>query len=181
MGFFRDVAKLTKQAKEIDKTFDPGAQMRAGTERMKAMNESMAAAATALTTGIPAKAQIVSVGMTAGSMNADPIMPVNLLVMQDGHPPRPVSVSATVPMSQTYRMIPGTMVAVRISETDPDLGIRLGDILVDVRIGKTRKGRIRSIENHFGLVGFGKCQDLIGDFFDFVWTEHDGSCVQVDR
>ena len=120
MGFFGDIAKLNKQAKEIDKTFDPGAQMRAGTEKLKAMNESMAAATTALTTGIPAKAQIVSMGMTAGSMNADPIMPIELLVMQDGLPPRPVSLSVVVPMSQMYRVIPGTMLAVRISETDPN-------------------------------------------------------------
>lgn len=120
MGFFGDIAKLSKQAKEIDKTFDPGAQARAATEKMKAMNESMAAATTALTSGIPAKAQIVSMGITAGSMNADPIMPVDLLVMQEGRPPRPVSLSVVVPMSQMYRMIPGTMLAVRISETDAD-------------------------------------------------------------
>ena len=120
MGFFGDIAKISKQAKEIDKTFDPGAQMRAATEKMKAMNESMAAANTALTSGVPAKAQIVSMGMTAGSMNADPIMPIDLLVMQDSLPPRPVSVSVVVPMSQMYRVIPGAMLAVRISETDPN-------------------------------------------------------------
>ena len=120
MGFFKDVAKITKQAKEIDKTFDPGAQARASVEQMKAMNASMAAATAALTTGIPAKAQIVSMGVTTGSMNLDPIMPVDLLVMQEGRLPRPVSLSVVVPMSQMSRMIPGGTLAVRINETDPN-------------------------------------------------------------
>ena len=120
MGFFGDIAKIQKQAKELDKDFHPGEQMRAGTEKLKAMNESMAAATTALTSGIPAKAQIVSMGMTAGSMNMDPIMPIDLLVMADGMPPRPVSVTIPVPISQMYRVIPGAMLAVRISETDPN-------------------------------------------------------------
>ena len=120
MGFFGDIAKITKQAQEMDKDFHPGEQMRAGTDRLKAMNESFAAATTALTMGIPAKAQIISMGMTAGSMNADPIMPLELLVMQDGAPPRPVSASIVVPMSQIARVLPGATLAVRISETDPD-------------------------------------------------------------
>jgi hypothetical protein len=120
MGFFGAMAKLNKMGKEMSKDYDPGAQMRAGTDQLKAMNESMAAATTALTTGIPARAQVISVGMTAGSMNADPIMPMELLVTQDGVPPRPVSLQVVVPMSQTYRVIPGTTLAVRISETDPN-------------------------------------------------------------
>jgi hypothetical protein len=78
MGFFGDIAKLNKMDEEASKDFDPGAQTRAGTDQLKAMNKSMAAATTALTTGIPAKAQIISVGMTAGSMNADSIMPMEL-------------------------------------------------------------------------------------------------------
>jgi hypothetical protein len=120
MGLFKDMAKLTEQAKEIDKTFDPGAQSRDAVEKMKAMNASMAAATAALTTGVPAKAQIISVGMSAGMMNADPIVPLELLVMQEGRPPRPVSLSTVVPMTQMSRMIPGTTLAVRIAETDPN-------------------------------------------------------------
>jgi len=120
MGFFGDISKLNKQAKEIDKDFHPGDQARAATEKMKAMNESFAAANTALTTGRPAKAQIVSMGMTAGSMNADPIMPIDFLVLEEGKPPRPVTAQVVVPYAQLYRVIPGGTLAVRVSETDPN-------------------------------------------------------------
>jgi hypothetical protein len=48
----------------------------------------------------------------------DPITPVELLVMQDGRPPRPDSLSVIVPMSRMSRMIPGATLAVRIGETD---------------------------------------------------------------
>ena len=34
MPFFRDIKTLKQQAREIDRTFDPGAQMRAARERM---------------------------------------------------------------------------------------------------------------------------------------------------
>jgi hypothetical protein len=120
MGFVGDIFKLTKQAKEIDKDFHPGDQARAATEKMKAMNESFAAANTALTTGTPAKAQVVSMGMTTGSLNADPIMPIDFVVLQEGRPPRPVGAQVVVPYAQLYRVMPGATLAVRISETDPD-------------------------------------------------------------
>jgi len=42
MGIFKDLNALKKQAKEIDKTFDPGAQMREGKQRMAAAQEMLA-------------------------------------------------------------------------------------------------------------------------------------------
>jgi hypothetical protein len=120
MGVFGDVSKLMKQAKEIDKTWDPGAQARDSVDRMKAMNASMAASTQALTEGVPATASVVSVGVTTGSMNVDPIMPVQLLVQQEGMPPRPVTLSLVVPFSQLYRLVPGATLPVRVSTTDPN-------------------------------------------------------------
>ena len=124
MGFFKDVHKLKQQAKEIDKTWDPGAQAQQGIERMKEMNAQMAAANAALAAppedAIEATAQVVSVGGTTGMMNMDPIMPVELLVMEDGQPPRPASVSIVVPMAQLARLQPGAMIAVKMSKSNPN-------------------------------------------------------------
>ena len=43
MGFIGDMSRLMKQAKEIDKTFDPGQQMKDGMAKMKDANAMMAA------------------------------------------------------------------------------------------------------------------------------------------
>jgi hypothetical protein len=42
MPFFRDIKTLKQQAREIDRTFDPGAQMRATRERMARAHEMVA-------------------------------------------------------------------------------------------------------------------------------------------
>jgi hypothetical protein len=42
MPFFRDIKTLKQQAREIDRTFDPGAQMRAARERMAQAQEILA-------------------------------------------------------------------------------------------------------------------------------------------
>jgi hypothetical protein len=124
MGFFKDIHKLEKQAKEIDKTWDPGAQAREGVERMKAMNAQMASANAALAAppqdAIEASATVTAVGNPTGMMNMDPILPVEFLVLQPGLPPRPASVSVIVPLQQMSRVVVGATLPVRISRTDPN-------------------------------------------------------------
>jgi hypothetical protein len=123
MGFFKDIHTLQKQGKEMDKTFDPGAQARNATERMAAMNQQFAQANAAMAAppedAIEATGQIVSVGTTSGMINMDPIVPVELLVLANGLPPRPVSASIVVPMAQLARLQPGATLNVRISRSDP--------------------------------------------------------------
>jgi hypothetical protein len=119
MGFFGDIHKLSKQAKEIDKNWDAGAQARDGIERMRAANAQMEQMTQAMTDGMPASAQVVSVGATTGMLNMDPILPIELLVQQDGAPPRPVTVTAAVPMAFLYRAQPGATLPVRVSASDP--------------------------------------------------------------
>jgi hypothetical protein len=56
MGFLKDLSKLHQQAKELDKTFDPGAQMQEGQRAMEAASlvmEQQTAAATVEATGDP--------------------------------------------------------------------------------------------------------------------------------
>ncbi len=69
--------------------------------------------------GIEASAQVVAAGNPTGMLNTDPIVPVELLVIQDGLPPRPVSLSIIVPTLQLHRLQAGALLPVRISRSDP--------------------------------------------------------------
>jgi hypothetical protein len=119
MGFIGDLNKLSKQAKEINKTWDPGAQMQDTLDRMKALNESMAEANKAMTDGVPGTATVVTVGPSAGMMNMNPMMQVDLLVTQQGGMPRPVSQQLVVPMQHLARLQVGATLAVLVSQSDP--------------------------------------------------------------
>jgi hypothetical protein len=123
VGFFKDINKLQKQGKEMKKDWDPGQQARDATERMKAMNQQMAASNAAATAppgdSIDATAQVVSVGMTQGMMNMDPILPVEFLVTQPGRPPMPVSATVIVPMANLSRVQAGVTLPVKMSQSNP--------------------------------------------------------------
>jgi hypothetical protein len=120
MGFFKDIHKLNQQAKEIDKTWDPGAQARDTLAQMKAMNESMAQATQAMTDGVPGTAQVVTVSPATGMVNFNPTMRVELLVSQQGGPPRPVTKDLVVPVVYVSRVYPGANLAVMVSASDPE-------------------------------------------------------------
>jgi hypothetical protein len=90
MGFLKDINTLKKQAKGIDKTFDPGAQMRAGKEKMAAASEMLAQqtlAAQLATSGERAEAQVVAARDTGTQINMQPMLELDLLVMRTGQPP----------------------------------------------------------------------------------------------
>jgi hypothetical protein len=120
MGFLGDLNKLNKQAKEISKNYDPGAQMRDALEKMRAVNESMEEANKAMTDGVPGTAQVVTVGPATGSMNMNPMMRVDLLVAQQGGVPRPVSKDLVVPLQHLPRLVVGATLPVLLSPTDPN-------------------------------------------------------------
>ena len=121
MGFLGDVHRLKKQAKEIDKTWDPGAQSREAIDKMRALNESMEQATQAMTDGVPGTAQVVTVGAAAGAVNMNPILPIDLLVTQGGGMPRPVSLQLVVPIAQLARLFPGATLPVLVSPSDPNV------------------------------------------------------------
>jgi hypothetical protein len=120
MGLFKDIHKLKDQAKEIDKTWDPGAQARDSIAKMKAMNESMEQATQAMTDGVPGTAQVVTVSPTTGMVNFNPTMTVEMLVSQQGGPPRPVTKALVVPMVYASRLFPGATLGVMVSASDPE-------------------------------------------------------------
>lgn len=117
MGFFKDIRQLSKQAKEIDKTFDPGAQMRQTMEAMQAASavmEQQTVAATLAATGEPASAQVNVARDTGQLLNNQPIIEMNLLVFLEGQPPYPVTVRQIVPLAQMGRLTPGSRLAVKV-------------------------------------------------------------------
>jgi hypothetical protein len=120
MGFIGDLNKLNKQAKEIGKNWDAGAQMQDAMARMKAVNESMTQATQAMTDGVPGTAQVVAVGPSTGMMNMNPMMQVDLLVTSEGGMPRPVSKQMVVPMQHLARLQAGATLPVLVSQSDPD-------------------------------------------------------------
>jgi hypothetical protein len=120
MGFLGDINKLNKQAKEMRKDWDPGAQMQDAMARMKAVNESMTEATQAMTDGVPGTAQVVAVGPTTGMLNMNPMMQVDLLVTAQGGMPRPISKQLVVPMQHLARLQAGATVPVLVSQSDPD-------------------------------------------------------------
>ncbi len=120
MGFLGDINKLNKQAKELNKDWDPGAQMQDAMAQMRAANQSMADATQAMTDGVPGTAQVVAVGPSTGMMNMNPMMQVDLLVTAQSGMPRPVSKQLVVPMQHLARLQVGATLPVMVSQSDPN-------------------------------------------------------------
>lgn len=122
MGMFKSMRDLQKQAKEIDKDYDPGQQMKDGMARMQEANEMMAQqtqAANIAMNGTPAKASIVSVAQTGAMVNFQPTMAIELNVFPDGQPPYPVTVTQVVEQHYLAKAAPGQQVAVKVDPQNP--------------------------------------------------------------
>jgi hypothetical protein len=128
MGFFKDISKLKKQAKELDKTFDPGAQMRQTKDALAVasrMMEQQTVAAQMAVSGEPATAQVIAARDTGMFTNMQPTLEVSLLVFHGDRPPYPVTLTQIVPVAQVARLAPGTTLQVKV---DPD---RLNTVWID--------------------------------------------------
>ena len=120
-GFFKSVHELHKQAKEIDKTFDPGQQMADGQARMQAATAMMAEqtkAANAASNGLDGTATIVAVRQLPTMINFQPMCEIDLTVIGAGGPPYPVTVQQTVDQVTLPRLQPGASVAVKVDPSD---------------------------------------------------------------
>jgi hypothetical protein len=124
MGFLRDIKAVGKQSKEASKNWDPGQQMQDGVARMQAVNQQLAQMNAALSAppgdAVEASAQVLSIGTTTGMLNNDPIVPIELMIFQPGGPPRPISTSVVVPLTQLHRLATGATVPVKLSASNPD-------------------------------------------------------------
>ena len=118
MGLLKNMFALHRQAVEIDRTWDPGAQMRQGVARMRQMNETLTAQARAqelAQTGVPATASIIELVDTGSRLNFAPVVRVGLLVERADRPPYPVTTETVLPAGTPAGV--GQRVAVLV---DPD-------------------------------------------------------------
>lgn len=123
MGFLKDMRKLSKQAKEVSKDWDPGAQLEAASATLEATNEMIAqqtAAARLAVSGTPAVGQVNAARDTGALVNMQPVMEIDFLILPEAWPPYPVSVRQIVPMAQIGRLAPGTRLSVKIDPADPN-------------------------------------------------------------
>lgn len=121
MGFLKDMRKLSKQAKEVSKDWDPGAQLEAASSTLQATNEMMAqqtAAARLAVSGQPATAQVNAARDTGAVVNLQPVLEIDLLVLPEGQPPYPVTLRQIVPMAQVGRLAPGARLSVKVDPAD---------------------------------------------------------------
>lgn len=122
MGMFKDIRKLQKQAKEIDKTWDPAAQMREGMQRMQAAQSAIAQQTVAVQLGANgerADAQVLAARDTGTRLDHQPMLDVDVLVTRAGQPPYPVTVRQTVSVANVGRLVPGASIPVMVDPADP--------------------------------------------------------------
>ncbi len=125
MGFFKDLNKLNKQAKQISQDWDPAAQMRQGMASMQQASDMMAQQTVAASlagsgTAERASAQITATRDTGMLMNLQPVLEINLLVFREGLPPYPVTLRQSVAMAALARITPGATVSVDLDPVNPE-------------------------------------------------------------
>src|SRR6478672_8804270 len=106
MGFFKDLNTLKHQAKELDKTSDPGARFSEMSTKLGVLNASMAQQTSVLTAApgdaVTGSVQIVSVTPTTSSINGSPVVDLSVLVLAPGRPPIPATSSVMVPLTSVH-------------------------------------------------------------------------------
>ena len=122
MGILRSMRELRRQSKEIQRTWDPAAQMRTGMAQMQAATAALAqqnATAHLADSGLPGTAMVTAVRDTGTRLNGMPMVDLDLLVTVADRAPYPVSLRCTVPLAGLPRLAPGQRVAVRVDPGQP--------------------------------------------------------------
>jgi len=68
---------------------------------------------------VDCRATVVSAGMASGMLNGNPLVPVELLILQANMPPRPLSTTVMVPVTQLHWVVAGADLPVKLSASDP--------------------------------------------------------------
>lgn len=124
MGFFKSMVDLQKQANEINKNWDVGAQLadaQASMQNAQAMMAQQTAAANLAATGLDGVATITGVRQQGGMVNFQPILELDLTVAAAGRPPMPVTVAQPVEQVFLTKAQPGAKVAVKVDPANPML------------------------------------------------------------
>lgn len=85
MGLFGDVRKLSKQAKELQKDYDPAAQMRSARSQLQAMTAQTELAGSA--TAVRSPATVVEVRDTGTMVNMQPVFDCDVTIRPVGGVP----------------------------------------------------------------------------------------------
>ncbi|GAB2841023.1 hypothetical protein GCM10022221_45420 [Actinocorallia aurea] len=122
MGFFKSLRQIQKQSAEMQRGWDPAAQMRAGMAQMQAATGMLAqqnATAHLMHTGVPATGMITAVHDTGTRLNGQPMVSLELLVTALSRPPYPVTVQSVVPLTGLARLNPGQELPIRVDPVQP--------------------------------------------------------------
>ena len=128
MGFFKDMAAISKVGKELRKDYDPVTQMAQGQAMMEQTNAMLLgmtarANSTASLNGTPADASIVAVRQSGQYINMQPVLAIELLVPTAAGFPVPVTINEVVSQLHLSRMQPGSSLAVKVGATPQDVVI----------------------------------------------------------
>jgi hypothetical protein len=123
MGLFKDVHQVSKMGQQIDQDWSRDATRKASTEAIAGLSDLLqqeTSGLSAMTDGIDCSAQILGLGPTSGTINSNPMIPLDLLIIQPGLPPRPLSTTVIVPMAHFSSLSEGATLPVRVSASDAD-------------------------------------------------------------
>lgn len=116
MGFLKDVRTLNKQAKEIQKDWDPAAQMRQANAMMQQQTLQMQLA----TSGIPATAVVNALRDTGAMVNHQPLVEADVTVMPPGGAPFAATMSV-MGHAQLAGLQPGATIQVAYDPSNPSV------------------------------------------------------------
>ena len=121
MGFFKDVRTLSRQANEINRNRDVGAEMAAASAAMSQANQFLAdqAAATPHAAPPPGAQQVHGAPDTRPGVNIQAGLELDLLVQPDGGVPFPTTTRQLVPASGLGRVVPGATLRGKADAADP--------------------------------------------------------------
>ena len=123
MGFFKDLNTLKHQAKELDKTSDPGARFAEMNSKLSVLNASMAQQTSVLTAApgdaIDGSVQIVSLVPTGSSISGSPVVELSVLIRAVGRPPIPASASVMIPVPYLHLAQVGAALPAQLNAADP--------------------------------------------------------------
>ena len=127
MGLFKDLRNVTGMAREIQRQAPPmedrltGAmaslQQVQGT--IGALSDQALAEVELRSSGVRATGTCTAVRSGLGEVNGCPILEVDVVVMADGHPPRPTTLRTAIQLHSVHRVAVGTALPLL---TDPVTG-----------------------------------------------------------
>lgn len=129
MGFFKDLRKVSKQAKELQANQPPMKdRMATAMAQMQQANAVVAQQAAAGATwhdpmAVDGTAQVLSVQDTGMRVNLNATLQFELLVTLPGQPPRPVTVSSIVQPQHLALAQPGAQLRVRANPATPEQAV----------------------------------------------------------